>query len=262
LKIFTYAQFGLLGSAGDYRVSGSLFLDFKTIGNLRLEFINQLYEPSLLQQRLFISQRQFWKNNFSKTLETSVTGTYSLPSFRFSLTAGYHLLTNFIYFDSQALPRQTGSAINIFQLMVEKNFKLGAWHLNNLVVLQQVTKDAVLRLPQIYSTHSLFLEGRIFKKVMLARMGFDARLTSSYTPDTYQPLTGQFHLQNKQVLPFTPLLDFFMSFKVNRFRFFFKVENILTGITEQYYYQTANSPLAFGFSNGGIRFGISWRFVD
>jgi len=262
LKIFTYAQFGLLGNAGDYRISGSLFLHFKTVGNLRLEFINQLYEPSLLQQRIFISQRQFWKNNFDKTLETSVSGTYSLPSFRFSLTASYHLLTNYIYFDSQALPRQTSSAINIFQLMVEKNFQLGTLHLNNLIAFQQVTKEDVLRLPQIYSTHSLFLEGKIFKKVMLARLGFDARLASSYTPDTYQPLTGQFHIQNKQTLPFTPLLDFFLSFKVNRFRFFFKVENILTGITNRYYYQTANSPLAFGLSNGGIRFGISWRFVD
>lgn len=260
LRIRTYGHLGIGANAGDFRLSGELFLNLKKIGNLRLEVVNQLYSPSLLHHRFYVTQTEIWKNNFNKTLETSLTGTYSLPSFYFSVSGQYHLLSNLVYFGMDGLPKQSG-AFSIFQLMVRKDFHLGVLHSENWAGLQQTTSD-VLPLPQFYSRHSLYLQKKIFKKVMLAKIGLDARLASGYTPPSYQPLTGQFYLQTGQTLPFTPLLDAHLSFKVKTFRFFFKIENLLPLATRTYYFQTADYPLPYGLSDGGMRMGISWRLVD
>ncbi len=260
LRVQTYAHLGVGANAGDFRLSGELFLNFKKIGNLRLEAVNQLYTPSLMAHRFYISEKEIWKNNFAKTLETSLSGTYSLPFLHFSVTGQYHLLNNLVYFGTDGRPRQAG-AFSILQLMARKDFHFGPVHLENWAALQQST-SSVLPLPGFYSKHSLYFEKKIFKKVMLTKIGFDARLATGYTPPGYQPLTGQFHLQNEQALGFTPLLDAFLSFRVKTFRFFFKIENLLTFPTETYYYQTAGYPLPFGLSNGGMRLGVNWRLVD
>lgn len=260
LRLNTYAHLAIGANAGDFRLSGELFLNLKKIGSLKVEAVNQLYSPSLVPQRFFLTQQEIWKNNFGKTLETSVSGTYSLTQFRLSVGGSYHLLNNFVYFDSLGLPRQSGT-FSIVQLTAQKDFKIGPLHLDNSAYLQQTTSD-VLPLPQLYSKHSLYLEGKIFKKVMLTKIGVDARLTSPYKAPGYQPLIGQFHLQREQELPFTTLLDAFLSFKVKTFRFFFKVENLLAEPLRVYYYQTANYPMPFSLQNGGMRMGISWRLVD
>jgi hypothetical protein len=261
LKVQTYGHFGLAANAGDFRLSGELFFDLKKVGNLRIEAVNQLYTPALVTQSFFVSEQLIWRNNFSKTLETSLMGTYSLPAANASIGGQYHLVNNLIYFDSTGLPQQKGSVTNIFQLLFRKDFHLGKIHSENWLGLQETTSD-VLRLPSLYSKHSLYLEGYIFKNRMLTRIGADARLATSYTAPGYQPLTGQFFLENTEALPFTPLVDAFLSFRVKTFRFFFKVENILSGFTQEYYFQTAGYPQPFGFGNGGLRLGVHWRLVD
>jgi len=262
LKINTFGQFALLENAGDYRISGELFFDLKTIGNLRIEAVNQLYEPTFVQHRFHNTEREIWKNNFDKTLETSISGTYSIPSLQLSINGGYHLLTNYVYFDTMTVARQSNNLINIFQIGLSKNFQFGPVHFNNQIIFQKSTSD-LLPLPEIYSKHSLFIEGPLFKNALTARLGIDARLWTSYRPYTYQPLTGQFHLQDSEELPFTPLIDAFFVAKLTRFRFFFKIENLLSAIQREYYSQTAGYIQPYGFSNsGGMRLGISWRFVD
>ncbi len=260
LRFSTYAHLGIGANAGDFRLSGELFLNLKKIGTLRLDATNQLYSPSLLPQRFYVTQQEIWKNSFGKTLETSVSGTYSLPQIRFSVGGQYHLLNNLVYFDETGRPRQSG-LFNVLQFTAQKDFKFGPLHLENAAYLQQTT-SSVLPLPQFYSKHSLYLEGKIFKKVMLTKIGFDARLAAPYTPPSYNPLIGQFFLQSQQDLPFTPLVDAFLSFKVKTFRFFFKIENLLAFPLQTYYYQTADYPMPFGYQNGGMRMGISWRLVD
>ena len=262
LRINTSAHLALLENAGDYRIAGQLFFDFKKVGSLRIDAVNQLYEPTFLQHRFYNTEREIWKNSFDKTLETSLLGKYTLPQFNLAVSGGYHLLTNYVYFDQEAIAQQTNEIISVFQLGFQNHFKFRFIHLHNQFIYQKATSSR-LRMPELYLKHSLYLEGKIFKKAMLARIGVDARMWTNYQPYTYQPLIGQFHLQNTEETGFTPLLDAFFVFKLTRFRFFFKVENIMSGLQQTYYAQTAGYLLPFGFSrNGGMRLGISWRFVD
>ena len=261
IRIRTYGHLGIGSNRGDFRLSGDLFLNFKKIGTLRLEAINQLSTPSLLAQQFFVTEHQIWKNDFGKTLETSLKGTYSLPAFHFAIKGEYHLINNLVYFDTAGIARQNGSALSVLQLSLKKDFHYGILHSENWLGIQQ-SSSSTLRLPTFYSKHSIYVEGKIFKKAMLTRIGFDARLSTGYSPYNYHPLIGQFILQDEQNLSFTPLLDAFLNFKVKTFRFFFKVENLLPYFTKQYYFQTASYPMPYGMSSGGIRMGVNWRLVD
>ena len=256
LKVKTYAHYGLLANRGDYRASGELFFDFNKVGSLNISAVHQRFAPNLIQSRLFISKLLVWENDFNKTFETSLSATYKIPWLRLEVAGKYHLVNEFIYYDTTGLPQQTGTAVNVGQLILKKDFTLGSFHLYNTLILQQ-SPDDFLRLPTFYTKHSLFFEGPIFKKLLLARLGVDLRLNSEFQPDTYLPLTGQFHLQDTETAPIYPALDIFLSFKVDRFRFFIKYENLINSFDQsQFYLLTTNYPERYA----ALRFGVSWRF--
>ena len=257
LRIHTYAHLGILANAGDYRLSGEFYFNLKNLGSLKAEFTNQAYTPTLIQEGFYISQQEFWKQDFKKTISTSLAGTLTIPRLRTEVSGQYHLLNNYIYFDSLSLPQQLTSPVNVLQLIVNQNFVFFNIHLDNHLVLQQTTGE-VLRLPSFYSTHRLYFGGLLFKKALEAQIGAELRMNSSFFADYYQPLTGQFHLQNRQEVQFYPALAAFASLKVDKFRFFAKAENLTDLFTNKLFYQTAfyAEPIFF------IRFGLSWRFIN
>ena len=258
LQINTYAHLGLWNQAGDYQIKGDLFLDLGLLGKLKLFANQQLYEPSLIQTRNYVSERLVWNQDWKKTLETQLGGAWSRPEWDLSITANYFLLNNYIYFDKNAQSVQYDRAFSIGQLIVQKDFRMGKFHLDNTIALQQNSATEVLRMPAFFTKNSLYFEGYIFKKKMFTRTGFDFILNSTYLADSYQILTGQFHLQDDRNVQAYPNLDFFFNFKVDRFRFFVKVENLTSLLTTDIYYQTPYYPQKELY----FRFGIAWVFLD
>lgn len=257
LRVEAYAHLGLWGNAGDYRASGTFFFDLQKLGSLRLEAVNQLYNPTFTQHQFVVSQRNIWRNDFKKTLETSLLGTYSLPRFNFSVTGGYHLLSNYIYYDTLARPVQTGVPASIFQLIVQKDFRVWKLHLDNTVALQQSTEE-FLRVPDLYSKHSFYYHGKWFG-VLNVKIGADLRFNTTYQGYYYHPLTGQFRLEDQRSIEQYPAADAFFGMRVTRFRAYIKYENFTSAwIPDRLYYQVAY----YGQPTAAIRFGIKWRFVD
>jgi len=257
LKLNTYAHLGLWNNAGDYRLSGDLFVDLRPAGQLRIQGINQLYSPTLQETRFYVSQRKIWDNDFSQTLSTSLAATYGLPKLGFSATGRYQLLNNYVYYDEQAIPRQIGEPVSILQLIVEQNFKLGWFHLDNILTLQNISEE-VIQLPEFYSKHSLYVQGILFNNVLEFQLGVDVRLNADYFPYYYQPLVGQFILQNQQRQEFFPFLDAYASIKVDQFRFFVRGENLNNLLTGEFYYPIAFYPQQIFY----LRFGLGWRFIN
>lgn len=257
LRIETQGHFGLWDNAGDYRAYGAFYFDFKKLGTLQLEATNQLYKPNLIQHRFYLTQRQIWDNDFERTLETNLQATYSLPQWDLKIKGAYHLLNNFIYFDTSGIARQTGIPVSVLQLSIQKDFKLGPIYLDNVATLQSIS-EPTLRLPEFFSKHSLYYSGKWFK-VLLVRLGTDMRLNSSYYAPYYNPLIGQFQVQESQFVKLYPALDAYFSLRVDKFRAFFKWENYSSlFINDRLYYQTAY----YGFPSAGFRIGIKWRFIN
>jgi hypothetical protein len=206
---------------------------------------------------LVLVQKPVWSNDFKKTLETNLSGTIAIPRIGFQATAAYSLLNNYIYFDSSALAKQVTGPLSILQLIVSQNFKLGNFHSDNTLAFQKPT-ETIIRLPAFYTKNSLYWEGKLFKKVMLTRIGFDLRFVSKWYAPSYLPITGQFLRQDVATVGEYPALDAFLSFKVQRLRLFFKMENVLGGTTSAPFYQTFNSPTP----EAQFRFGMRWQLLN
>ncbi len=256
LQLKTYAHLGLAANRGDYRLGGRLFVDLLKGGRLELEVLQQRYAPSLLAYRIFVTEQQLWRNDFDKGFETSLHARYTVPFVGTRLEAGNHLVNNYIYFDTSGFARQHSGTINVLQLSAIQSVKLGKFRLNSWLSFQKSSETPV-RLPSLFTKHSLYFEGRIFKRVMLAKVGFDFRINTSWKAPNYQPLIGQFHLQEAAIDPY-PALDFFAAFKVRYFRAFLRVENLHEIWQDDFFYQTAGYPNAFT----NIRWGISWQFIN
>lgn len=260
LRLQADGQLALLDQVGDWRVSGELTVDLGAVGELVLTANNQLYSPTLLQDRFFLSQQLVWDNAFRKTLESNIGGAYRFPRWDISVGGRYHLINNLIYFDTTGLPAQTGVPLSIAQLEVRKDFRLGAFHLDNTLVLQQASEDFI-RLPTLFGTHSLYYAGRWFR-VLRVQFGLDARYMTAHRARYYNPVTGQFQLQDRQLVPFYPNVDGYVSLSVTRFRAFLKWENMTSMLQlntgSELLYLTAYYP----FPDAALRFGISWRMLD
>ncbi len=257
IQLQTSGHLNLWNNAGDYRVQGKLLLDLKKAGTLKATFVNQLYSPDFLQAAFYLSQRKIWDNNFNRTLETSITASYRIPFLDMEVGGGYHLLNNFIYFDTLGLAQQTGVPISITQLTVRKDFEVGAFHLDNTFALQKASESTV-RIPGIYGKHSLYYTGRWFK-VLQVRLGVDLRYNDAYYAYYYNPVSGRFQLQDSQQIDFYPQLDAYFSMRIGKFRAFAKFDNLTTALNgNKLFYQTAYYP----YPDGSLRIGINWRLVN
>ncbi len=257
LRILIDGQLALLDQVGDYRISGELFFDIGAVGQLEVRAQNQLYTPALFFERYFLTQQLAWDRNFQKTLETNLTGTYRLPKLGIEVGGGYHLLTDYIYFDTTGLSEQSAEAVNIVQLWGAYTLRFGAFNLRNRLLLQSSNQDR-LPLPELMGIHSLYYDGKWFR-VLNVNLGVDLRYTNSYRAHYYNPITAQFQLQQRSEVPFVPSIDAFFSMRVTRFRAFFKLENAQTFINENdFFFLTADYP----YPDAAFRIGISWRLLD
>lgn len=257
LDLQTYAHLGLWNQAGDYRISGKLSLGLGSFGRFSSEAINQLYSPTFIEQRMVVDQRILWEQDWKRTLHTTLRARYEHPFTNFSGTVSYHLVNNYLYFNADGKPEQLGTPLSIFQLGLTNHIRAGKFHMENTVLIQQFS-EPVVALPELFTKHSLYYEGKWFG-VLDVRTGFDLRLLPSYKSPYYFPLTGQFQLQDDFETPFYPALDVFFAMQVSSFRAFAKMEQLAGLIgNEELYYQTAY----YAHPASGFRLGITWKFIN
>jgi len=252
-------QIGIGENAGDYTLSGKLTAGIQDKATLEITAMQQLYQPTLIQERLLVSYQPIWDGPLRRTLETNIGGRLHIPSLKLTAGAGYHLFNNYIYFDTNALPAQATQALNIVQVYGKHNLKLGKFHFDNELALQ-LLPDNFIRLPKVVTRHNWYFQSYFFKaKSLLGQIGIEARYNSDYLGDGYMPVSGQFHLQNDVTLTsFYPITDVYINAKVRSFYMFLKAENVIQPIVQKSYLTSVYYPGRDLF----IRFGISWRFVD
>jgi len=102
LKIIAYAHLGVLGQIGDYYLKGDALLALPKLGEVKIGLVAQNYAPSLIQQQLYISESLVWKNDFSNTFENSFSASYTLPFLNLTVKGQYHLISNYIYYNTLA----------------------------------------------------------------------------------------------------------------------------------------------------------------
>lgn len=251
-------QLNLLGQIGDYRLSAVGELDLGKIGKLEVNFLNQLYTPTIVQEQFWLTGNSLYQNSFGKTVENRIEGAITLPVINVRVGAAYNLITNYIYFDAQGFPQQTSEVQNILQFTAERNLKFGRFNLDNRLLLQSANQDFI-RLPSLMGEHSIYYAGKWFK-VLNVNIGFDVRYFNGFRPYYFNPVHQQHQLQDEAATDFYAQVDGFFSMRVTRFRVFVKFVQLqqLLNNDAQLLQLTAGYP----YPDSALRLGISWRLVD
>lgn len=157
-------------------------------------------------------------------------------------------------------PFQETNSVNNLKIKYTKEFKLWDFALNNTVMYQNVDQtNSVLNVPQLVTRNTLYFSSHVFKKAMFLQTGVTLKYFSSYNLDAYNPVLGEFYIQNTEKLGGYPMLDFFINAKIQQTRIFLKAEhfNSSFGNTNDFY-AAPNYP----YRDFVIRFGLVWNFFS
>jgi hypothetical protein len=273
-----------LDAALSYGLSGELTkYIFDASARLRLNEKNTLeinaHSSSRLPNFNFLLYQSEYANYNWQNTETFKEQNVQSLKFNLSsqvwgdLSAQYAITDNFTYFSSNAspeqiaageenafvTPKQEGNSVTHLKIRYNKEFRLGKWALNNTVMYQNVTQTSqVLNLPQLVTRNSLYFSSNVFKKAMFLQTGVTFKYFTAYNMDAYNPLLGEFYVQNREELGAFPLLDFFINAKVRQTRIYLKAEHFNSSFSENTYYSAPGYP----YRDFVIRFGLVWNFFS
>jgi hypothetical protein len=176
------------------------------------------------------------------------------------IRAGATFISNYIYWDQEAVPRLYDSELLILSGFASKHFKLSGWHSDNKVLVQYTTVSEVLRLPLIALNTSNYWKQSLFKGALIADLGFDLYYTTRYKASAYMPATGAFYLQDEEDIGGYPFLNVFLSFRIQRTRMFVSYNNVLSGagFVGNNFFTTYRQPM----KPRHLRLGLVWTFYD
>jgi hypothetical protein len=104
----------------------------------------------------------------------------------------------------------------------------------------------------------LYFTTYMFKKALFLQTGIMLNYFSTYYANDYNPVIGEFFVQNSKEIGNHPNLDFFVNAKIQRTRIYFKVEHFNSSFTGNNFYSSPNNP-SRDFT---IRFGLTWNFFN
>jgi len=283
----SYAKrIGKFSIAGDVaiNVSGELTGDIINAKlsydiNSRDHFNVQLHSSSraadfnfLLFQNNYINYN--WQNTdtFDQERVSSIQGQLLSPKWG-NLTAKYSTLDNYTYFglrdtetpivrgteNAFVNPFQETNSVNHLKVTYEKEFKVGNFALNNKVMYQNVSQtNTVLNVPELVTRNTLYFSKDVFKRALFLQTGITLKYFTSYNQNAYNPLLGEFYIQNTEEFGGFPVLDFFINAKVKQTRIFLKAEHFNSSFSGFNFYSAPDYP----FRDFVIRFGLVWNFFS
>src|SRR5690606_19055634 len=141
----------------------------------------------------------------------------------FSGRAEYFLIDNHLYFREVANPDddprllrviepiQLSNNINLLKISVGQKLRLGKFHFDNYGVYQKSDYNDVLAIPELYTWHSFYFNGLLYKIVDF-NLGFDVRFNTPFRTPSYAINVGQFYNDNAGIVFSTyPIVEFWST---------------------------------------------------
>jgi len=259
---------------GKYYLSGYRRTDFYLSGDLRLftgkpgkqaslllRAVNELRTPDFLYTH-YASNNFLWTRNFSQTVSSHLSINLSILSKKLEIQGNYHLLSNLVFFNENALPEQYHSGLSILSLTASKRFDFWKITSINKMVYQKTDNQRILGLPDLALYSSTYLKHLIqFRATggkLLAMLGFDLFYNTRYYADAYMPSLTTFYRQSEKTLGNYPYLDVFLNLQLKRVRLFLKFEHLNSGWIDDNYFSVLHYPR----NRRNMKFGLSWTFYD
>jgi hypothetical protein len=244
----------------DFSDKIKLSFEYQNINKLPNNNYN-LYQSSYIEYN--------WSNKFKNEKINSLSASATTPWVNMSFQ--YSVLNDHMYFKDESTiaqtnagtqiikPAQYDGTINYLEVKASKEFKFGRFALDNTVLYQKVDQgDAILNVPEIVTRNTLYYTNYLFKKALFFQTGIVFNYFTSYYGNDYNPVIGEFFVQNKKEIGNYPNLDFFINARIRQTRIFFKVEHFNSSFSGNNFYSAPNTP----YRDLAIRFGLTWNFFQ
>ena len=206
-----------------------------------------------------------WFNNFKN--EKVNQFDFSVQSKWIDISATYKVLNDHLYFDNitnniailEVKPMQYDNTINYLAVKACKEIKFWKLALDNTILYQKVDQsNDVVNVPQIVTRNTLYFTDYVFKKAMLIQTGVTFQYFTQYYANDYNPIMGEFYVQNETKIGGFPMMDFFINARVKQTRIFLKAEHFNSAWTGYDFYSAPNYP----YRDFIVRFGLVWNFFQ
>lgn len=206
-----------------------------------------------------------WANNFNNE---KVNNLEAIAETKW-LTASAQISTleDKLYFANTSLdekqiiltPQQYGGTIKYFSLKLSKEFVYGKFALDNTFLYQQVEQnDPILNVPKFTTRNSFYFSDHLFKRALFLQTGITFNYFTKFYANDYNPIVGDFYIQNQKQIGDFPMLDFFINAKVRQTRIYLKAEQFNTLLLKTSHYSAPSYP----YRDFIIRFGVVWNFFQ
>lgn len=175
-------------------------------------------------------------------------------------------LTDHLYFknDTTAVkqyvkPKQFSGSINYLSIQANKEFKFRKFGLDNTILYQKVVQnEPILNVPQVTIRNTIYYSNYFYKKALFVQTGITLNYFTKYTADDYNPILGEFFVQNQTKIGDYPRIDIFVNGRIRQTRIFLKAEHINSGFSGNKFFSAPNLP----YHDFIIRFGLVWSFFQ
>lgn len=183
------------------------------------------------------------------------------------LSFNYKIINDHLYFENEnntiefltVKPKQFENTINYISLQAKKEFKFWKFALDNTILYQNVDQSSnIVNIPQIVTRNTLYFTDKVFKKAMQIQTGIIFNYFTKYYANDYNPLLGEFYVQDQTKIGNFPMVDFFINARVRQTRIFLKAEHFNSSFTGYNYYAAPNYP----YRDFLVRFGLVWNFFQ
>lgn len=210
-----------------------------------------------------------WSNEFKNEKINAISATADTPWFNASLQ--FSTLDDHLYFadvsadyytDSRIQtirPKQYSGTINYLSAKVSKELKFGKFALDNTILYQKTSQnDLILNVPEIVTRNTLYYSNDLFHKALYFQTGISFNYFTNYYANNYNPVIGEFFVQNKKQIGNYPNFDFFFNGKIQRTRIYLIAEHFNSSLSGTNFYSAPDNP----YRDFSIRFGLVWNFFE
>nr|WP_158729681.1 MULTISPECIES: putative porin [unclassified Flavobacterium] len=237
-----------------------LALQYQNLNKLPNNNYN-LYQSSYIQYN--------WSNDFKNEkiniLNANLVSPWVDIDFQYTILNDYLYFTNIATAQQKSVqtqivtPAQYNETINYASLKLSKEISFGNFALDNTVLFQKTTQDElVLNVPELVTRNTIYYSNYFFKNALFLQTGVSLNYFTNYFANEYNPLIGEFFVQNEKQIGNHPNLDFFINAKIQRTRIYLKAEHFNSSLTGNNFYASPNNP-SRDFT---IRFGLIWNFFN
>lgn len=210
-----------------------------------------------------------WSNDFKNEKINSIIVNADSPWVDVSVQ--YSTLNDHLYFadvsspdqiaqNQQIIaPTQYANTINYLSVKASNEFKIGKFALDNTILYQKSDQsNNILNVPEFLTRNTLYYSQDIFHKALFFQTGVTFNYFTNYYANEYNPVIGEFFVQEKKEIGNFANLDFFFNARIQRTRVYLIAEHFNSSFSGNNFYSSPNNP----YRDFIIRFGVVWNFFQ